>query len=46
MEITDDADNLILQFEVTGDEGTVSCEIKIEFVGLKGHLLGFEFDLS
>ena len=45
MEITDDADNLILNFNVTGNEGTVSCKITIEFVGLRGHLLGFAFRL-
>jgi hypothetical protein len=46
MEITDDADNLILNFNVTGNEGTVSCKITIEFVGLRGHLLGFKFRLQ
>jgi hypothetical protein len=43
MDITDEADNLILEFEVVGSAGSVTCEITIEFVGLKGHLLGFNF---
>ncbi len=45
MELSEDAQNMILEFQVAGSEQTVNCEITIEFVGLKGHLLGFHFQL-
>ena len=44
MEITDDAQNLLLDFDITGEKATGTCEITIQFVGLKGHLLGFDFE--
>ncbi len=46
MESTDTANKLILDFQIVGNEGNASCKMTIEFVGLKGHLLGFRFKLQ
>ena len=43
MKITDEADKLFLDFDVQGEQEKITVEITIEFVGLKGHLLGFDF---
>ena len=45
-EITDTANKLFLDFDVIGDAGNAQCQITIEFVGLKGHLLGFNFQFK
>jgi hypothetical protein len=44
MDITEDGQNLLLNFDLVTEKGTGTCEIKVQFVGLKGHLLGFEFE--
>lgn len=44
MDISEDGQNLLLNFDLVTEKGTGTCEIKVQFVGLKGHLLGFEFE--
>ncbi|MBX3440520.1 MAG: hypothetical protein KF861_23725 [Planctomycetaceae bacterium] len=45
MDITeDDGQNLMLNFDIVSEKGTATCEIKVQFVGMKGHLLGFQFE--
>lgn len=44
MDFSDDTQDLLLDFDITSENATGTCEIKIQFVGLKGHLLGFDFE--
>ncbi len=44
MELADDEQNLLLNFDFATEKGTGTCEIKVQFVGMKGYLLGFNFE--
>ncbi|MGD9857616.1 MAG: hypothetical protein AB7U20_21950 [Planctomycetaceae bacterium] len=44
MEISEEGQDLLLNYEIVSEKGTGTCEIKVQFVGMKGHLLGFEFE--
>lgn len=43
MEIDGNSQMLILNYDITCEQLTGSCEVKIQFIGLKGHLMGFNF---
>ncbi|MCA9073761.1 MAG: hypothetical protein KDA93_01920 [Planctomycetaceae bacterium] len=44
VDISEDAQYLLLYYDIKSEKATGTCEIKIQFVGLKGHLLGFDFE--
>ncbi len=44
MQLTDEEQNLLLNFDFATEKGTGTCEIKVQFVGMKGYLLGFNFE--
>ena len=44
MDISDDGQYLLLNYDINCAEATGTCEIKIQFVGMKGHLLGYDFE--
>lgn len=43
MKIDDERQELTLNFDIVGERGTGVCEITVQFAGMKGHLLGFNF---
>lgn len=43
VESTKRGDCLFVVYTIDGVESSIKCRIKIQFVGLKGHLLGFRF---
>lgn len=43
MQITSDSQSLLLNYEVACTRASGTCEVKIQFIGLKGHLMGFHF---
>ena len=44
MQITDVSQMLVLNYEVTCTRASGTCEVKVQFIGLKGHLMGFNFN--
>ena len=44
MDLSAGGQTLLLDFDINCEKATGTCEIKIQFVGLKGHLLGYDFE--
>ncbi len=44
MDLSDGGQTLLLNFNINCEEATGTCEIKVQFVGMKGHLLGYDFE--
>ncbi len=44
MDLLDDGQTLFLNFDISCEKATGTCEIKVQFVGMKGHLLGYDFE--
>lgn len=44
MDLSDGGQTLLLNFDINCEEATGTCEIKVQFVGMKGHLLGYDFE--
>ncbi len=42
---TESNGDLLVEYRVVGEKDATTCELKMQFVGLKGHLLGFNFQL-
>lgn len=43
-EITEESQKVILEFQVECEKATTNCEIVIQLIGMKGHLIGFNFE--
>ena len=43
MQITENSQMLVLNYEVMCTRASGTCEVKVQFIGLKGHLMGFQF---
>ncbi len=43
-EITEETQKVILEFRVECEKANTNCEITIQLIGMKGHLIGFNFE--
>lgn len=43
-EITEESQKVILEFRVECEKANTNCEITIQLIGMKGHLIGFNFE--
>lgn len=43
MEFKPNSQKLFLNYDLECEDSSVTCEVAIQFIGLKGHLVGFNF---